>query len=52
MKSKEDKLNRQEEADFLINYLEKRFKVKPNESFVLNINAKWGYGKTFFYKNY
>lgn len=48
MKSKEDKLNRQEEADFLINYLEKRFKVKPNESFVLNINAKWGYGKTFF----
>ncbi len=44
-----DKLNRQEEAEFLVNYLEKRFEIKEqNDSFVLNVNAKWGYGKTFF----
>lgn len=45
----DDKLNRKDEAKFLINYLTKRYEVKDKEdSFVLNINAKWGYGKTFF----
>ena len=44
-----DKLNRKDEAKFLINYLTKRYEVKNKEnSFVLNVNAKWGYGKTFF----
>lgn len=57
----DDKLNRKDEAKFLINYLTKRYEVKEknNEnvddekkenSFVLNVNAKWGYGKTFFLK--
>ena len=36
---------------FLINYLTKRFEVKTKEPFVLNINAQWGYGKTFFLKS-
>lgn len=45
----DDKLNRKDEAKFLINYLTKRYEIKDKEdSFVLNINAKWGYGKTFF----
>lgn len=47
----DDKLSRKNEAKFLINYLTKRYEVKNNEdSFVLNVNAKWGYGKTFFLK--
>lgn len=48
---KEDKLNRKEEINFLINYLTKRFKLKTKDPFVLNINAPWGYGKTFFLKS-
>lgn len=48
---KEDKLNRKEEINFLINYLTKRFEVKTKDPFVLNINASWGYGKTFFLKS-
>ncbi len=47
----EDKLNRKQEISFLINYLTKRFEVKTKEPFVLNINAQWGYGKTFFLKS-
>lgn len=44
-----DNLNRKEEAKFLVNYLTKRYEVKEEkDSFVLNVNAKWGYGKTFF----
>lgn len=48
---KEDKLNRKEEINFLINYLTKRFELKTKDPFVLNINAPWGYGKTFFLKS-
>lgn len=47
----EDKLNRKEEISFLINYLTKRFELKTKNPFVLNINAPWGYGKTFFLKS-
>ena len=47
----EDKLNRKEEISFLINYLTKRFELKTKDPFVLNINAPWGYGKTFFLKS-
>ncbi len=47
----EDKLNRKQEISFLINYLTKRFELKTKDSFVLNINAHWGYGKTFFLKS-
>jgi hypothetical protein len=47
----EDKLNRKEEISFLINYLTKRFELKTKDPFVFNINAQWGYGKTFFLKS-
>lgn len=49
----EDLLERKDEIDFLILYLTNRYgKSKDtsfeNKSFVLNINANWGSGKTYF----
>lgn len=47
-----DKLNRQKEAEFLKKYLNEIYQESTAdlnlESFVLNLNADWGYGKTFF----
>lgn len=47
-----DKLERWKDAEFLISYLANKYQQNStsNEkgSFVLNINAQWGYGKTFF----
>ena len=49
-----DQLKRQDDAKFLSTYLiEKNKKTSVNsESFVLNINAEWGFGKTYFIKNW
>lgn len=51
-----DKLNRQNEAKFLTNYLINKYELCKNnnhdENFVLNINADWGFGKTYFLKNW
>jgi len=51
-----DKLNRKSEADFLTNYLVNKYELcKKNnysENFVLNVNADWGFGKTYFLKNW
>lgn len=48
----DDKLNRKESAGFLTNYLIKRYglasKHQHPDTFVLNIRADWGFGKTFF----
>jgi hypothetical protein len=48
----DDKLNRKESADFLTNYLVKRYELASHQgtadSFVLNIRADWGFGKSFF----
>ncbi|MDD4912291.1 MAG: P-loop NTPase fold protein [Sideroxydans sp.] len=48
----EDKLGRKESADFLTNHLIKRYALasKHNhpDTFVLNIRADWGFGKSFF----
>lgn len=46
----DDLLNRQSEGKFLFEYLLKRYANTPNKSFVLNINAEWGFGKTYFLK--
>lgn len=46
-----DLLNRKEEGKFLINYLLKRYDSNRKKSFVLNINAEWGFGKTYFLEN-
>jgi len=43
----EDLLNRREYADFLTAYLSNK-----NSSFVLNLNASWGMGKTYFLANW
>lgn len=56
MKWENDLLNREEESSFLISYLTNRYmkeknKTLENKSFVLNINASWGSGKTYFLKN-
>lgn len=52
----DDKLSRQECAIFLTSYLTKRFGTKSGkrgeDSFVLNLNSRWGLGKTFFLKNW
>lgn len=49
-----DLLNRHEDAQFLKAYLlqqpEKQKKLGHVGSYVLNVNAEWGYGKTFFLK--
>ncbi len=48
-----DKLGRKKDADFLTNYLIGKFEnSRKEESFVLNLNVEWGYGKTFFLKKW
>ncbi|RFB72940.1 MULTISPECIES: P-loop NTPase fold protein [unclassified Herbaspirillum] len=43
-----DLLGRKEVANYLSNYLQKRYQLKPDEEgFVLALNADWGFGKTF-----
>ncbi len=46
-----DLLNRKEEGQQLITYLTGRYEKNKNKPFVLNVNAEWGYGKTFFLNN-
>lgn len=47
-----DKLDRKESAEFLTSYLIKRYALASKrghaDTFVLNIRADWGFGKTFF----
>ena len=45
-----EKLGRKEEANYLINYLNKNY-IESKKPFVLNINSRWGFGKTYFLKN-
>lgn len=51
-----DKLERFKEAKFLTDYLigkkERPLNNFNNGSFVLNVNAEWGFGKTYFLKNW
>ncbi|WP_174800713.1 KAP family P-loop NTPase fold protein [Martelella limonii] len=48
----EDRLNREADAKFLIRFLinriEERARSGRTRSYVLNVNASWGTGKTFF----
>ncbi|HEY0842043.1 KAP family P-loop NTPase fold protein [Methylotenera sp.] len=50
-----DKLDRKKEADYIRSYLNALYaegsKDEYEGSFVLNLNAPWGYGKTFFLAN-
>ncbi|QPB82810.1 hypothetical protein CWC22_007285 [Pseudoalteromonas rubra] len=47
----DDKLNRKDEAKFLTDFLINRYATKK-DSFVLNIDAEWGFGKTYFLTNW
>ena len=48
----DDKLGRRADADYLIRFLPRRMKErnKGEKSYVLNIDAAWGGGKSFFLK--
>jgi hypothetical protein len=49
-----DKLNRKAEGKWLCDYLTNKFSIDTaahNKNFVLNINADWGFGKTYFLNN-
>jgi hypothetical protein len=48
-----DKLNRQSEGEFLTGYLTNKYTDTADHSknFVLNVNADWGFGKTYFLQN-
>jgi len=52
----QDKLNRRETANFLSNFLIKRYELASRhghaDTFVLNVRADWGFGKTFFLKRW
>jgi hypothetical protein len=43
-----DKLGRYRAARMLTKYVTSKFESSANEAFVLNLNAGWGLGKTFF----
>src|SRR5690349_16734625 len=51
-----DKLNSRATADYLTQYLTGKYSVSkdagPYPSFVLNINAEWGFGKTYLLQNW
>lgn len=43
-----DLLDRRKDAEYLGNYLSKRFALKPDEpGFVLAVDGEWGFGKSF-----
>ena len=46
-----DLLEREREGKYLKTFLKNRYDFNKENSFVLNINAEWGYGKTYFLKN-
>jgi len=49
-----DELDRKASGDFLAKYLIGRFEESTNlenDSFVLNLNTEWGFGKTYFLEN-
>ncbi len=51
---KDDKLEREKEAKFIKEYLIAIYEeniAEINNSFVLNLNSPWGYGKTYFLEN-
>ncbi|MBJ7532920.1 hypothetical protein JDN40_02170 [Rhodomicrobium vannielii ATCC 17100] len=50
----DDHLRRREEADFLKKFLLGRTdeRAERGQSFVLNIDAPWGQGKSFFLKRF
>jgi len=49
---KEDQLDRKSSAKFLTDYLNEKYQSQihspRNLGFVLNLNAEWGFGKSFF----
>lgn len=46
-----DKLERKEEAKYLVNYINRKFYTQKEDSLSINLNAVWGHGKTYFLTN-
>jgi predicted KAP-like P-loop ATPase len=47
----DDKLDRASESLYIIEYIKKKYEVNPDQSYVMNINGEWGFGKTYFMQN-
>lgn len=44
----DDKLDRANESLYIIEYIKKKYEINPDQSYVMNINGEWGFGKTYF----
>lgn len=51
MNWEDDKLNRKVDADYLRQYVLRKYKASKHNSLSINLNAEWGQGKTYFLKN-
>lgn len=51
MSWEDDKLNRKEEADYLVSYIKRKYEANAGTSLSINLNAYWGQGKTYFLMN-
>lgn len=50
----DDRLNRKQEGQWLVQFLTSKYAVTEAEhskNYVLNVNAEWGFGKTYFLHN-
>ncbi|BED90742.1 NTPase [Pseudoalteromonas sp. MM1] len=50
----DDRLNRKQEGQWLVQFLTSKYAVPEAEhskNYVLNVNAEWGFGKTYFLRN-
>lgn len=50
----DDRLNRKREGQWLVQFLTSKYAVTETEhskNYVLNVNAEWGFGKTYFLHN-
>ena len=50
----DDRLNRKQEGQWLVHFLTSKYAVleaEHSKNYVLNVNAEWGFGKTYFINN-
>lgn len=50
----DDRLNRKQEGQWLVQFLTSKYVVleaEHSKNYVLNVNAEWGFGKTYFINN-
>ena len=50
----DDRLNRKQEGQWLVQFLTSKYAIleaEHSKNYVLNVNAEWGFGKTYFINN-